>query len=254
MHFHFNDFKNSIEKEFTLLKEATKRNVENFQSSITLQQTYSASLCSHVNNIYNKLAELQQQIQHCDLHMNLGDTIQIEARDFDTDIDDISPTTIDQELNNQSTQGITSQTPKSTELESECTAPAPSNHHMTQQEMDWPDAILVEIPSWIDQPNDQRIDTQRTQRNPVPAEIPQLEENSEEEQYPDLDSYLTHHNTFEASEHICQDYQSRLLMLDDERYYEEVDRAYYMYRTPAMQDYQPANQAPGPCRTTQELM
>ena len=27
-----------------------------------------------------------------------------------------------------------------------------------------------------------------------------------------------------------------------------------MYKTPAAQDYRPANQAPGPCRTTQELM
>ena len=56
---------------------------------------YSTSLCSHVNNIYNKLAELQQQIQYHDPHMNSGDTIQIEAPDFNPDIDDISPTTID---------------------------------------------------------------------------------------------------------------------------------------------------------------
>ena len=204
--------------------------------------------------MYNKLAELQWQIQHHDLHMNLGDTVQIEAPDFDPDIDDISPTTIDQELNNRSTQRITSQTPKSTEPESECTAPAPSNHHMTLQEMDWPDTILVEIPLQIDQPNDQRIDTQRTRCNSAPVEIPQLEENLEEEQYPDLNSYLTHNNTFEASERIRQDYQSRLLALDDERYYKEVNRAYYTYGTPAAQDYWPANQATGPCRTTQELM
>ena len=63
-----------------------------------------------------------------------------------------------------------------------------------------------------------------------------------------------HHNTFEASECFCQDYRSRLLALDDERYYEEVDRAYYTYGTLAAQDYWPANQAPGPRRTTQELM
>ena len=113
-----------------------------------------------MSNIYNKLAELQWQIQHHDLHMNLGDAIQIEAPDFDLDIDDFSPITADQELNNRLTQGITPLTPKSTELESECTAPAPSNHHTTLQEMDWPDAIPVEIPSQIDQPNDQRIDTQ----------------------------------------------------------------------------------------------
>ena len=59
LHFHIDDFKNGIEKEFTFLKEATCKNIENFQSSLSLQQMYSASLCSHVNNIYNKLAELQ---------------------------------------------------------------------------------------------------------------------------------------------------------------------------------------------------
>ena len=59
LHFHIDDFKNGIEKEFAFLKEATHKNVENFQSSLSLQQTYSASLCSHVNNIYNKLAEIQ---------------------------------------------------------------------------------------------------------------------------------------------------------------------------------------------------
>ena len=61
---HIDDFKSNIEKEFTFLKEATCKNVENFQSSLNLQQTYSAALCSHVNNIYNKLGEIQQQLFH----------------------------------------------------------------------------------------------------------------------------------------------------------------------------------------------
>ena len=110
LHFHFDDFKTGIEKEFAFLKEATLKNIGNFQSSLNLQQTYFTSLCSHVNNIY-KLAELQQQIQHRDSHMNSGDTIQIEAPDFDRDIDDISPTTIDQESNNPVTQGLVTPTP-----------------------------------------------------------------------------------------------------------------------------------------------
>ena len=59
LHFYIDNFKNGIEKEFTFLKEASHKNVENFQSSLSLQQMYSVSLCSHVNNIYNKLAELQ---------------------------------------------------------------------------------------------------------------------------------------------------------------------------------------------------
>ena len=64
LHFHIDDFKSNIEKEFTFLKEATHKNVENFQSSLNLQQTYSTALCSHVNNIYNKLVEIQQQLPH----------------------------------------------------------------------------------------------------------------------------------------------------------------------------------------------
>ena len=50
------------------------------------------------------------------------------------------------------------------------------------------------------------MDTQQTRCNSEPVKIPQLEENSEEEQYPDLDTYLTHHNTFEASERVHQEY------------------------------------------------
>ena len=51
LHFHFNDFKISIEKDLKFLKEATSRNVDNFQTSLNLQQMYSSSLCSHVNKI-----------------------------------------------------------------------------------------------------------------------------------------------------------------------------------------------------------
>ena len=115
LHFHFDDFKNGIEKEFAFLKEATLKNIGNFQSFLNLQQTYSTSLCSHVNNIYNKLVDLQWQIQHRDPHMNSGDTIQIEAPDFDPDIDDVSPTTIDQASKNPSTQGSVSPIPKTAE-------------------------------------------------------------------------------------------------------------------------------------------
>ena len=105
LHFYIDNFKNGIEKEFAFLKEATHKNIENFQSSLSLQQTYSASLCSHVNNIYNKLAELQQQLPHPNRHMNTGDAIQIEVPDFDPDIDEVLPTPTDQVTNDPVTQG-----------------------------------------------------------------------------------------------------------------------------------------------------
>ena len=120
----------------------------------------STRLCSHVNNIYNKLAELQWQLQHRDPHMNTGDKIQIEVPDFDPDIDDISPTTIDQETNNPVTQGSPTPTPKSAQKVIERTTPAPSHQDIDTQEVNWPDAIPVEILSQSDQQNDQSITIQ----------------------------------------------------------------------------------------------
>ena len=136
LHLHFDDFKNSIEKDFKFLKEATSRNVENFQTSLNLQQTYSSSLCLHINNIYNKLAELRRQIQHHDPHLNSGDTVQIEAPDFDLDINDVSFPTTDEISNKVLTQGTASPTPKTTELEIECSTPTTSIQQTASQDTD----------------------------------------------------------------------------------------------------------------------
>ena len=70
----------------------TRKNVENFQTSLNLQQTYSAALGSHINNIYHKISEIQQQLPHPTQHMNTGDVIQIDAPEFDPDIDGRPPT------------------------------------------------------------------------------------------------------------------------------------------------------------------
>ena len=159
LHFHIDNFKSNIEKEFAFLKEATRKNVENFQSSLNLQQTYSAALCSHVNNIYNKLAEIQQQLPHSNPHMNTADMIQIEVPDFDPDIDEVLPTSTDQHENDPGTQGPVISTQKSTEKMTECRTPAPSHQNIDAQEVDWPDAIPVEIPPQPDQNIEQSIPT-----------------------------------------------------------------------------------------------
>ena len=92
LHLHIDDFKANIPKEFNFLKEVTRKNVENFQTSLNLQQTYSAALCSHINNIYHKILEIQQQLPHHTQHMNTGDIIQIDSLDFNPDINGRLPT------------------------------------------------------------------------------------------------------------------------------------------------------------------
>ena len=252
LHFHIDDFKRNIEKEFAFLKEATCRNVENFQSSLNLQQTYSTALCSHVNNIYNKLAEIQQQLSHRNQHINTGDVIQIKAPDFDPDIDEALPISVHQSINHQETQGSVISTQKLTEKTAECRTPA--SLHQDTQDVDSLDVIPVEIPPQPDQNIKQSIPTLPIQCEIDQAEILQLEEDPEEEQPQDLQTYLTHHNTYEESQCIHRDYRAMLLELDDDRYYQEIDRANQTYRPLPAQDYILANQAPSPHRTTQELM
>ena len=86
LHLHIDNFKGNIQKEFNFLKEATRKNIENFQASLSSQQTYLAALGSHINNIYHKISELQQQLPHPTQHMNTGDIIQINAPEFNPDI------------------------------------------------------------------------------------------------------------------------------------------------------------------------
>ena len=186
--------------------------------------------------------------------MNTGEVIQIEVPDFDPNIDEALPISMDQHTNGPVTQGSVTPALKSAEKVIECRTPTPSHIDIDTQEVDWPDAIPVEILPQYNQQNEQSIATEPTHLNLGSAKIPQLEDNSEGEQYQDLETYLSHHNMFEASQCICRDYRSRLLALDDDKYYQEVDRVFDTYRTPPVQDYRLANQAPGPCQTTQELM
>ena len=176
-----------------------------------------------MHDIYKKLAELQWQLHHPNPHINTGDTIQIEAPDFNPDIDEVLPTTTDQDTNDPVTQGSVTSTLKSVEKVIECRTPAPLHQDIDTQEVDWPDAIPVEILPQPDQQIKQSTPSQPTRCNPAPSKIPQLEETSEEEQYQDLDTYLTHHNTFETSQRIHRDYRSRLLVLDNNKYYREIE-------------------------------
>ena len=200
---------------------------------------YSTALCSHVNNIYNKLAEIQQQLPHSNQHMNTGDAIQIEAPDFDPDIDEVLPIPAGQNIDWQETQGSINSVQQFPKKTAKCKIPASA--HQDAQDVDWPDVIPVEIPPQPDQNIEQNITTLPTRYEIDQAEIPQLKTDPEEEQSQDLQTYLTHHNTYKESQRIHREYKARLLELDDDRYYQEIDRVYQTYGPLPAQDYIPAN-------------
>ena len=85
---HFHDLQTTLQTEFAFLKKATLKNIDQFQEAINLQQTYTTSLCSHINTIYAKLAQLERQIQtHCLYPHCQTDSVQINAPEYDWDID-----------------------------------------------------------------------------------------------------------------------------------------------------------------------
>ena len=173
--------------------------------------------------------------------MNQGDTVQIEAPDFDPDIDRVSSPSTNEKPNELMILGILSPTSEVTKPVDDNLTPAMTIQQPTSQETDWPDAIPVQIPqvsSSTAQPEELGHIRSQAQYNSESFEIPDLEENSEEEQFADLDSYMAHHNTYEASQHIRQEYRSHLHNLDDDQYYAKIDRAYYLQDTPAAKDYQ----------------
>ena len=64
------------------------KNIENLQEAISLQQTYTTSLCGHVNSLYPKLAQLDRQAQtHCLYPHPQSDVVQINALEYDSDLD-----------------------------------------------------------------------------------------------------------------------------------------------------------------------
>ena len=90
--------------------------------------------------------------------MNPGDMVQIEAPDFNPDTDGVSSPSMYEIPNKLLTQGTASPAPEITEPENECSTPATSIQQLASQDTDWPDAIPVQIPSLIDQPEDQGLD------------------------------------------------------------------------------------------------
>ena len=179
------------------------------------------ALGSHINNIYHKISKLQQQLPHPTQHMNTGDIIQINAPEFDPDIDG-GPSTKEYGEIQGSDNPIQHREGETKKSE------APASPQQVK-EVDWPDAVPVKVPPQSAQDNDHNISVVSTRSKTNYSEIPELESdiNEEEEgQFEDIQTYLDHHNTYQDSQHIHKEYTKRLLDLDDERYYRDIDCMY----------------------------
>ena len=112
---------------------------------------------------------------------------------------------------------------------------------------------IPRVSSSTAQPPEQGYNRRQVQPSAENLEIPELEENSEEEQFANFDSFMAHHNTHQASKHIRQEYFSHLQDLDDDQYYTEIDRANFPQYPLATQYQCPANHQEGPRQSMEEL-
>ena len=65
---------------------------EHRQQAITVQQTYTVNLCTYINNILPHITELEETILQLEQKITTEqNTIQINALDFDPDIDRPNP-------------------------------------------------------------------------------------------------------------------------------------------------------------------
>ena len=121
--------------------------------------------------------------------MNTGNVIQIEVPDFDPDIDEALPIPADQNIDHQKTHRSIKSMQKFPEKTAKCRTPALS--HQEAQEVDWLDVIPVEILPQPDQNIKQNTSTLLIRCEIDQVEIPQLEDDTEEEQSQDLQRLTT---------------------------------------------------------------
>ena len=98
---HFHDLKTILQTEFELLKTATLKNIQNIQEAVQSQLAYMTVLSGHINTLYTKLAHLDRQVQiHCIYPHSQSDVIQLNAPDYDPDIDGEPDSVTDVQLSN----------------------------------------------------------------------------------------------------------------------------------------------------------
>ena len=135
------------------------------------------------------------------------DTVQINTPEYNLDIDGDNQPNTDKKHITVSVQGTLNTSPEPSVLEDDNSI-APDNiaTSQNQQETDWPDTPAIQIlgvsSTTSDQPPEVTYNRCQVQPSTVDLEIPELEEDSDQDQFADLDTFITHHNTHQESEWI----------------------------------------------------
>ena len=192
------------------------------------------------------------------------DAVQIEAPDYDPDIDRDKESLTENKRATVSVQEILDNNHNILELvDDKSTTPDTTTPYQDHKQTDWPDAPTIQIPGVSsttgDLPPEVTYNRCTTQYTADDKEIPQLEE--EDRHYSlHFDNFISHHNTHQESECICQEYSAQLQSLDNNQYYHEIDQVHQLQYSIPVAPYNwpschkpPPNPPQAPLRSTEEL-
>ena len=204
------------------------KNIENLHEAINLQQTYTISLCGHVNFIYTKLAQLNRHVWiHCLYPHPQLDVVQINALEYDSDIDGQTDQLPDIQQSMASHIASTAKESSHAEYIKEDVFPVAANskeHTASSQDSDRPEPKSQPVPDNTDhsahqdteQPREEYPNHYRPQLEDIP-ELEDDEENWEERQFAYAD-FIDYHNTTEESDRICHEYSAHFEKVTDQGY------------------------------------
>ena len=140
-----------------------------------------------------------------------------------------------------SVQGTLNTSPEPSVLEDDNSI-APNNiaTSQNQQETDWPDAPTIQIlgisSTTSDQPPEVMYNRHQVQPSTIDLEIPELEEDSDQDQFVDLDTtHWSLHMTGQHATKKCQDHHKKMLhddpLSNSNNYLEKAEES-QMPRTP----------------------
>ena len=234
-HLLLDNFEN-LQSQFGFLKQATSKNIEHLQQAINVQQTCTATICTYIS-ILPHITKLEQTIQQLQQKITTEqDTVQINAPDFNPDIDGPHPprshtnTVVVVSVQEHFTPSEPDVLDASESQAEDNTAGESSNFiYSNSEESHGYDDFSQDI---------QNHTTEQNQITPEyrddSEEIPELEENWDNGQFADTEtSLITRHNTHSESERIRRDYTQQLLDLSDNQYYEkETPVTHLQYSSP----------------------
>ena len=133
------------------------------------------------------------------MYSHQSNTVQIDTPEYNPDIDRDNQSNTDEKHETVSVQGTLEPIPEPSEPEDDNTiTPENNTVQQNQQETNWPDASAIQIQgvsSTKDQPLEVMYNRRQVQPSAVDPKITVLEDNSDPDQFADLDTYMKHHNT-----------------------------------------------------------